>query len=129
MARKSTNTPAKSSITVDRASRLYLLVSMLEQKPQTRDALTKKLNVSVRDFYRDLEALRSIGVPISFVEKKYKLEMKGEEALGKLPFPIMDLTLSEAEQLSKGRTNAHKKMTSLIDSLKTAKSNSKKGKK
>src|SRR5271168_2329255 len=44
-------------VTAERAARLYNLLRLLGKKPLTRDRLAAALDLGVRGFYRDLEAL------------------------------------------------------------------------
>ena len=71
MAAKKTDAVA---VTVDRAQRLFRLLKLLGQGPQTRLALTRKLRVAIRGFYRDLEVLRDVGIKIKLHDSRYHLE-------------------------------------------------------
>ena len=69
MARKRTTSPAgtpstaaHSGLTAERIIRLYRLLRLLKA-PEKREALTRRLRVDVRGFYRDLESLRTPGYP------------------------------------------------------------------
>jgi biotin operon repressor len=111
MAKKKTAEPIEvSSVTADRAARLYRLVRLLTDAPQSRAALLRRLNLNIRGFYRDLEALRTAGVTILLVKGRYTLDHDPHEAIELLPFPDPGLTMGEARQLAKGRTRGHKKI-------------------
>lgn len=107
----STGTPAPvGSVTLERAIRLYRLVTHLGAGPRTRTALTRRLKLGVRGFYRDLEVLRAIRVSVALIKGKYHLLEDLAAALEKLPFPDPGLSLGEARLLAPGRTRAHKKI-------------------
>jgi predicted DNA-binding transcriptional regulator YafY len=118
MAKKETlSAESAVPITPGRANRLFLLVTFLGQKKQTRDQLTKKLKVGVRDFYRDLETLRAFGIHISHAEGHYRLDVSVTQARAMLPFPDPVLTLGEAEVLAQGPTAAHKKLRKKVEAF------------
>ncbi len=120
MARKQNASPAPTpnkAITGERAVRLYRLVQFLGSGPQTRGKLTKKLQVDVRGFYRDLELLRESGISIPLVKQKYFLGATLAVALERLPFPDPHLTLGEARALARGRTAAHRKLREQIAAI------------
>ncbi len=104
-------------ITADRAKRLYRLLRLLGEKAQTRAVVTRRLKLNPRGFYRDLEALRKLGVVVHLVEGRYTLEGELGDALDLLPLPDPGLTLGDALQLAKGRTAAHKKLKAQIDAI------------
>ncbi len=108
---------ATTAITTVRAARLYRLLALLGAKPQTRAVLTKQLKLGVRGFYRDLEALRKIGIRVDLVKGRYVLEGSAAETQARLPFPDPGLTLGEAQQLAKGRTAAHRKLKQQIEDI------------
>ncbi len=115
--RSKASPPAAKMVTAERAARLYRLLKLLGQKPQTRDALQRRLRLDVRGFYRDLELLRSSGIDLPLVEKRYVLQEPVAVVLGRLPFPDPHLTLAEAIQLAKGRTKAHRKLKKQIEQI------------
>src|SRR5690606_13045667 len=88
---------------------------------QTRDALTRRLDIGLRGFYRDLEALRKIGVHVVLDKGKYRLTASVDKALAILPFPDPELTFAEVEQLAKGKTKAHQKLQTKLGELKSGK--------
>jgi hypothetical protein len=98
------------AVTSERAARLYRLLHLLGTGPQKRDALTKRLRLDVRGFYRDLELLHGTGISVSLVNHRYILEEDADEASARLPFPDPRLTLGEVRQLAKGRSKAHRKL-------------------
>ena len=97
-----------------RAARLYRLLALLSQGPQTRAYLARRLRLGIRGFYRDLEVLRQAGIDVSYERGRHVLKpSRGKRApalADSLPFPKMSLTLGEARQLAKGRTWAHRKL-------------------
>ena len=62
------------SLTSQRAARLFRLLSLLGEGPLTRHQILRKLRIVVRGFYRDLEALRGLGVEVVFADdNRYSL--------------------------------------------------------
>jgi predicted DNA-binding transcriptional regulator YafY len=116
---KQRRTPAssKTTITAKRAARFFRLLALLGRKPQTRDALTRRLKISIRDFYRDLEDLRDVGVDVTLRNGAYTLVEDTRAAQARLPFPDPGLTLGEAQQLAKGRSSAHRKLKAQITAI------------
>ena len=100
-----------------RAARFFRLLALLGRKPQTRDALTRRLKISIRDFYRDLEDLRDVGVDVTLRYGAYTLGEDTGAAQARLPFPDPGLTLGEAQQLAKGRSTAHRKLKAQIAAI------------
>jgi hypothetical protein len=115
--RSKASPPSAKMVTAERAARLYRLLKLLGQKPQTRDVLRKRLKLDVRGFYRDLELLRSSGIRLPLVKKRYVLEEPVAEVISRLPFPDPHLTLGEAIQLAKGGTQAHRKLKEQIEQI------------
>jgi len=106
------------SLTGQRASRLYRLLTLLGDGPQTRQQILRKLKIDVRGFYRDLEALRGIGIEIQTSDdNRYCLTLPLEDALARLPFPDLGLNLHDVQQLAKGETPAHRKLKQRISSF------------
>jgi hypothetical protein len=99
-----------SSVTAERAGRLYRLVRLLSDAPQSRANLLRRLSLNIRGFYRDLETLRSAGVSIVLTKGRYTLAEDATEAIDLLPFPDPGLTFGEARQLAKGRGKGNKKI-------------------
>jgi len=116
MARKRSKrpSPAPKAVTAERARRLYRLLQLFRTGPQTRAALTRRLRLDVRGFYRDLELLRDAGIAVTLNDRRYTLRDPVERAISRLPFPDPRLTLGEAQQLAKGRTQAHRKLKGQI---------------
>jgi predicted DNA-binding transcriptional regulator YafY len=104
-------------VTAQRAARLYRLLSLTADKAQTRTALLRKLRVDLRGFYRDLELLRSLGIAVPADGDRYQLLGTLDEALALLPFPDPGLSLREALVLCNGRTDAHRKLRSRVNTL------------
>ena len=119
MAKKSKPAPeaGATAITTARAARLYRLLALLGEKPQTRAVLTRRLKLGLRGFYRDLVALRSIGIRVDLVKGRYVLEGSAPDAQARLPFPDPGLTLGEAQQLARGRTATHRKLKGQIEDI------------
>ncbi len=113
MAKKQ-DAPAPVRYTLERAARLYRLVTLLGRGAQTRARLTRALRLNVRGFYRDLDVLRQCGIAIALVDGKYTLDDHLARARDLLPFPDPGLTLGEARQLSRGRTRVHQKLRKQI---------------
>lgn len=105
------------TVTADRAQRLFRMLNLLGKAPQTRQALTKKLRLGIRGFYRDLEVLREIGLGIRLSDGRYHLVEPAAEALARLPFPDPGLTLGEARVLARGRLAVHRKIRDLLDRI------------
>jgi predicted DNA-binding transcriptional regulator YafY len=109
--------PVRASITAERFVRLNKLLKLLASGPQTRATLTKKLNLDVRGFYRDLELLRDAQIPIQVEEGSYSLQEDLAVATARLPYPDPVLTLGEMQQLAKGKSAAHTKLRQQINDL------------
>ena len=107
---KTRTDPSHASVTPERAGRLFRMLTLLGAGPQTRTALTRRLRLGVRGFYRDLEVLRQSGIEVALANGKYALREDAGPAIERLPFPDPGLTLGEARQLARGRREAHKKI-------------------
>lgn len=105
------------AVTAERAARLYRLLTFLAEGPQTRTAITRRLRLGIRGFYRDLEVLRGVGLEVELVQGRYHLPRAGARAIDQLPFPDPGLNLGEARQLAKGRSPAHRKLKQQIDQI------------
>lgn len=107
------------SLTSLRAARLYRLLTLLGTGPQTRAFLLRRLKLDVRGFYRDVEALRGLGIEVgtSGEDAKYSLVGDLDGALAKLPFPDPGLNVRDALQLSNGSTAAHRKLKQRVNSF------------
>ena len=112
--RQEPTSPA-TTVTADRAARLYKLLNLLGQGPQTRAGLTRRLKLEVRGFYRDLEVLRIVGIAVDLVNGRYVLLEDLAGAIARLPFPDPGLTLGEARLLAKGRSRAHRKLKDQLE--------------
>jgi hypothetical protein len=113
MSRSAKRAPT-APVTPERASRLCRLLRLLARKPQTRSGLAKSLKIGVRGFYRDLEALRLANIDVSYQDGRYTLANKLETAVARLPFPDPGLTLGEAMQLARGRSNVHRRLKNQV---------------
>jgi predicted DNA-binding transcriptional regulator YafY len=105
------------AVTAQRAARLCKLLRLLRDGPQTRSALTRRLRLDVRGFYRDLEWLRAFGIAVVMEEGRYRLDEDADRAIARLPFPDPHLTLGEAMLLARGRTAAHRKLKELVAAI------------
>ena len=115
--RKETPTSPARTVTANRAARLYRLLTILSKGPKSRAGLIRTLRVGVRDFYRDLVVLESVGIRVQLVSGRYTLSESVANAIDRLPFPDPGLTLGEARQLAKGRSKAHRKLKDQIEQI------------
>ncbi len=107
-----------ATLTGQRAARLFHLLTLLGDGPQTRQQILRKLKIDVRGFYRDLEALRGLGIEVHTGEdNRYSLTSDLEDALARLPFPDPGLNFRDVQQLAKGETAAHRKLKQRINSF------------
>lgn len=104
-------------MTEERAIRLHRLLQLLGAGPQTRAALSRRLGLDVRGFYRDLELLRAADIRLRFVDRRYVLEEPLAAAVARLPFPDPHLNLGEAVLLARGRSEVHRKLKRLLDHI------------
>jgi predicted DNA-binding transcriptional regulator YafY len=110
MARKKVG-PPPAALTAQRAARLYKLLSLLGEGPQTRRLLLNRLKLDVRGFYRDLETLRGFTIDVSpGFDTRYTLAGSVDDALAKLPFPDPGLNVRDALQLANGTSPAHRRL-------------------
>jgi biotin operon repressor len=117
MGRKKKVEALSVTLTAQRAARLYRLLTLLEDGPQTRQQLLRRLKIDIRGFYRDLESLRELGIEIHTDDNRYGLIGKLEDALARLPFPDPGLNFRDVQQLAKGDTAAHRKLKQRINSF------------
>lgn len=115
-ARKTPVVPA-SSVSLERAARLYRLVEYLGAGARTRAQILSKLRIDIRTFYRDLELLRDSSIEVALDNRKYSLVLSAPDALVALPFPDPCLTLGEAQQISRGRSRIHQKIRDLLKQI------------
>ena len=112
MGRKaaSTATPALT-LTAQRATRLYRLLTLIADGHQARKTLVTRLKLDLRGFYRDLEVLRSFGIDLQLgPNNRYSLPYELNVVLEKLPFPDPGLNVRDVLQLVNGTTSAHRKL-------------------
>jgi hypothetical protein len=105
--------PASAAVilTAPRAARLYRLLTVLGDGPQTRRVLLLRMKVDVRGFYRDLELLRDLRIDITLgPDNRYTLPISLDESLARLPFPDPGLSVRDVLQLCNGSTAAHRTM-------------------
>jgi predicted DNA-binding transcriptional regulator YafY len=100
----------RSGVTLDRFVRLFRLLHLIAEKPLGRDALSRKMGLDTRGFYRDLGVLRTAGIVVRLTQGRYRLDGDAAEAASRLPFPDPLLTLGEARTLAKGKSAAHRKL-------------------
>jgi hypothetical protein len=107
------------SLTSLRAARLYRLLTLVGTGPQTRSLLLRRLKLDVRGFYRDLEALRTLGIEVTPTgdETKYTLVGELDDALAKLPFPDPGLNVRDALHLANNSKAAHRKLKQRVNSF------------
>ena len=105
------------ALTTTRLARLYRMLKLIGKGPQGRAPLLRRLKLDVRGFYRDLETLRELGVPLELEAGRYRLLESFSETAKRLPFPDPGLNLHEAIVLAKGRSSAHKKLRDQIKVL------------
>ena len=111
-------TPAPVTLTTQRAARLYKLLTLLGDGPQTRRILLARLKIDVRGFYRDLEALRGLRIEIDMGDdNRYALPISLDESLSRLPFPDPGLSVRDVLQLCAGSTAAHRKLKHSVNSF------------
>ena len=67
--------------------------------------------------YRDLEALRSVGIEVELGNGRYRLVQSLTQVLDQLPFPDPGLTLGEARTLARGRSPGHKKIRAHLQAI------------
>jgi hypothetical protein len=109
---------ASVTLTNQRAARLYRLLTLLGDGPQTRQQLLRRLKLDVRAFYRDLEALRSLGIDVvTGDDNRYSLVGELDDALARLPFPDPGLNFRDVQQLARGDTAAHRKLKQRISTF------------
>jgi predicted DNA-binding transcriptional regulator YafY len=105
------------SVTTERATRLYALITLVALAPRARQELIRRLRMDVRGFYRDLNLLRAAGIELVMSDGRYRLNQARASAYAMLPFPDPRLTLGEAREVARGRSTAHRKLTRLIASI------------
>ena len=111
-------TPAPVTLTSQRAARLYKLLALLGDGPQTRRILLSRLKIDVRGFYRDLEALRGHRIEIGLgPDNRYTLPLKLDDALARLPYPDPGLSVRDVLQLCNGSTAAHRKLKQSVNTF------------
>lgn len=117
MARKKVG-PPPAALTAQRAARLYRLLTLLGEGPQTRRLLLNRLKLDVRGFYRDLETLRGFVIDVSpGFDTRYALTGSVDDALAKLPFPDPGLNVRDALQLSNGTSPAHRRLRQRVSAF------------
>ena len=109
--------PETATVTRDRAARLAKFLKLLSGTAKTRSVLMVKLKTDQRAFYRDLRFLRSLGIEVSAAGDKYVLDVPLDSARAKLPCPDPGLTMAEAAALSRGNSEAHRKLKRMVESV------------
>jgi hypothetical protein len=115
--KKASPEAAGASVSLERAARLYRMLTMLGHGAQSRAVLVRRLRLGIRGYYRDLEILRAVGIIVSFSGGKYHLKEDLAPAIERLPFPDPNLNLGEARQLARGRSRAHKKIREQLQKI------------
>jgi predicted DNA-binding transcriptional regulator YafY len=108
---------APSSVTHERATRLAKFLKLIAKVPRPREVLANKLGLDTRGFYRDVKTLRGLGIAVRSDGDQYHLDGDLDEARGLLPCPDPQLTIAELRTLSRGTTEAHRKVKKLLDAL------------
>jgi predicted DNA-binding transcriptional regulator YafY len=108
---------ASIQITRPRASRLYALVRLLEERPRTRDEILRAQEISLRTFYRELDLLKRCGIKILHKDKLYTLASPTGSAEGLLPFPDPQLSFAEMADLARCECEAGRRLASLLASV------------
>jgi len=117
MARKKVG-PPPAALTAQRAARLYKLLTLLGEGPQTRRLLLNRLKLDVRGFYRDLETLRGFTIEVApGFDTRYTLAGSVDDALARLPFPDPGLNVRDALQLSNGTSPAHRRLRQRVSAF------------
>jgi predicted DNA-binding transcriptional regulator YafY len=93
------------------------MLHFLSAAVRSREWLIRQLELDVRGFYRDLEFLRGVGIPITLDGKGYRLDDGIDDAVARLPFPDPHLTLGEVRQLARGRSRIHLRLRNEIKQL------------
>jgi hypothetical protein len=88
-------------ITLDRASRLHRLVTIIQAEATSRGVLLERLAIGLRTFYRELDLLKKCGIRVKREGKTYILRSSMAEAEGRLPFPDPQLSFAEMSELAK----------------------------
>ena len=114
--------PETATVTRDRAARLAKFLKLLAGTAKTRTALMGKLKTDQRAFYRDLRFLRALGIEVTAAGDKYVLDIPLDAARAKLPCPDPGLTMAEAAALSRGNSEAHRKLKRMVESINGAES-------
>jgi predicted DNA-binding transcriptional regulator YafY len=104
-----------SRISPGRSARLYKLLSMIAGSSRSRQVLMKRLKLDLRSFYRDIESLRALSIPIECHGDQYTLAMSLDEALNYLPFPDPEFSVREVLILSEGRGAVHQALREKVD--------------
>lgn len=91
------------------------MLSVLEGGPKTRAQIEKKLKISMRTFYRDLEVVREFEIVVATEGGKHVLKDPGWKSKLRVPDPC--LTFTEAEALAKGNSSANNKIADLVSKL------------
>jgi hypothetical protein len=108
--------PTPQVLTAIRIARLYKLLMLIADGPQPRQRLQTRLKIDMRGFYRDLEALRGLGIEIiAGSGSTYMLIENLDDALARMPFPDPGLNVRGVLNLARGTSPAHRKLRQRID--------------
>jgi len=106
------------TVTAERAARLAKLLKLTAAKtPRPRETLLDKLKIDLRSFYRDVKLLRERGVALAVTGDAYRLDEELHAAQGKLPCPDMGLSIADLHHLSRGSSDAHKRLQRLLHTI------------
>ena len=108
---------ASIHITRQRASRLYSLVRLLEERPRARDEILKAQGIGLRTFYRELDLLKRCGVRVVHKDRLYALATAPGGAEGRLPFPDPQLSFAEMAELARCECDAGRRLAGLLASV------------
>jgi hypothetical protein len=101
-------------ITLGRAARLRRFVSLLAQKPRTRDEVLRELGIGLRTFYRELDFVKRLGIRVGRKDRAYSLQTTTEKAEGLLPFPDPQLSFAEVAELARHPGEAARRLAGLL---------------
>lgn len=103
----------RARLTPERAGRLYRLLKTIDHGAVPRASLLQRLEVGLRTFYRDLDVLRTCGIPIEAIGNGYTLPGGLANALHRLPFPNPSLTFADVMVLMRGRSKVHLRLAEM----------------
>jgi predicted DNA-binding transcriptional regulator YafY len=117
MRAKESRAGTDGPIAIHRAGRLYQLLRLLAERPRSRRELIRRGRAGLRTFYRDLNVLLNCEIEICLNDGRYELDTPFNDALGRLPFPVIDFTFAEAMQLAKTKGTAQQKIKTQLAAI------------